>query len=914
MRGPWTSGGIEANYGIIGHTPNCATPVDYRTEKKSDGSVSCYIGTFDKLTQTYWTIDINLPSDKAYFTTRSTWHNGTSMEQPYYTWMNVGMPAQGNLEFVYPGTTYIGHEGEFAEWKINAQNKKDISFYNQNDFGTYKSYHVFGKYTDFFGAFYHDINFGMGHYSLYDEKPGKKIWIWGLSRQGMIWEKLLTDANGQYVEIQSGRLFNQSSEGSMLTPFKNRGFAPYATDDWTEYWFPVKGTDGMVSANPYAALNVQQKSNVLKWSFSPLQNLQGTLVISAGDKIIVKKDVMLKTLSLYKDSVNWSGDLNKIKIKLGQEILYDADPEADVLARPLVLASDFNWESPYALYTLGKEAAQGRDYQKAESKLLQSLEKDPYYLPALSELAVLQYRKMDYAKARATAIKALSIDTYEPASNFVYGLTNLATKHIADAKDAFGISSASPEYRSASFTELAKLYLREGHTNKSYEYAKKAIDANGLNVEALQLLAVLHRINGNKDELNSTLLRITSINPLSHFVDAEKSIVGSTIFGKNIKQEMKEEVFLDLANWYENINRHTDALTILNAAPQQAEILFWRAYITFLINDNSYKTILAQAEQASPALVFPYRAYAATVMEWAIQHSSSWKAKYFLALIHWNAGNSDKAIALFDQCGNPDFAPFHATKATLKPAEAEQNLNRAIELDQNEWRYGKLLINQYMLQGDYSKALTLSLSYQKKFPANDVLAFLTAKLFVLNKQYAKSLQLLSGKTFLPNEGSTEGHQLYRETLLMLAIESATKANYSKAISYVDKSLMWPENLGVGKPYEEDIDMRFEKYLKAVCLEKMKKNAEAKKLYSALTTEKSNVLNANLYLNAMALKKEGNNEAGKQLLEKWAMSASKPEIANWVLHCYQNGVAAPTSLDTDQTRLLTQLVKFLNSNP
>jgi hypothetical protein len=31
MRGPWTSGGIEPNYGIIGHTPNCATPVDYAT-------------------------------------------------------------------------------------------------------------------------------------------------------------------------------------------------------------------------------------------------------------------------------------------------------------------------------------------------------------------------------------------------------------------------------------------------------------------------------------------------------------------------------------------------------------------------------------------------------------------------------------------------------------------------------------------------------------------------------------------------------------------------------------------------------------------------------------------------------------------------------------------------------------------
>ena len=49
MRGPWTSGGIEANYGIIGHTPNCATPVDYITLNKEDGSVSCIIGVLDLL-------------------------------------------------------------------------------------------------------------------------------------------------------------------------------------------------------------------------------------------------------------------------------------------------------------------------------------------------------------------------------------------------------------------------------------------------------------------------------------------------------------------------------------------------------------------------------------------------------------------------------------------------------------------------------------------------------------------------------------------------------------------------------------------------------------------------------------------------------------------------------------------------
>ena len=45
MRGPWTSGGIEVNFGIIGHTPNCATPVDYLTSINKDSSVSCIIGT-----------------------------------------------------------------------------------------------------------------------------------------------------------------------------------------------------------------------------------------------------------------------------------------------------------------------------------------------------------------------------------------------------------------------------------------------------------------------------------------------------------------------------------------------------------------------------------------------------------------------------------------------------------------------------------------------------------------------------------------------------------------------------------------------------------------------------------------------------------------------------------------------------
>ena len=36
MRGPWTSGGIEFNFGSIGHAPTTATPVDYYYQYNSN--------------------------------------------------------------------------------------------------------------------------------------------------------------------------------------------------------------------------------------------------------------------------------------------------------------------------------------------------------------------------------------------------------------------------------------------------------------------------------------------------------------------------------------------------------------------------------------------------------------------------------------------------------------------------------------------------------------------------------------------------------------------------------------------------------------------------------------------------------------------------------------------------------------
>ena len=84
LQGPWTSGGIEFNFGFIGHTPSTATPVDYVKRVNDDGSVSCIVGNIDLPSRTQWRVEIRLPKDKAFFETNVTWYNPTPVPQSYY--------------------------------------------------------------------------------------------------------------------------------------------------------------------------------------------------------------------------------------------------------------------------------------------------------------------------------------------------------------------------------------------------------------------------------------------------------------------------------------------------------------------------------------------------------------------------------------------------------------------------------------------------------------------------------------------------------------------------------------------------------------------------------------------------------------------------------------------------------------
>lgn len=919
MRGPWTSGGIEANYGIIGHTPNCATPMDYLTETKEDGSVSCYIGTLDLLTQTYWTIEINLPKDKAYFTTRSFWNNSTPLEQPYYTWMNVGMKSTGNLEFVYPGNRYIGHSGEYADWKINADNGKNISLYENNNFGGYKSYHVFGKYTDFFGAYYHDEDFGMARYSLRDEKPGKKIWIWGLSQQGMIWEKLLSDTDGQYVEVQSGRLFNQASDGSNFTPFKQLGFDPHSADEWTEYWFPVKGTKGFVQANPYGALNVRSDKTSVKIDIIAVQDLKEEVKVYDGESVVYSKAVSLTPLRSFSDSFSFSGNTDNLIVTVGDKIEYHADPKHGLLNRPVDAPENFDWNSVFGLYTLGKEFIQQRYYPQAEEKLKAALAKDANYLPALADLAMLAFRNMDYEKSLAYARHALSIDTYDPAANFYYGLVNDQLGNITDAKDGFDIAALSPAWRGAAYTELAKIYLREKDLAKALHYSERSLELNAGNTAAWQTIALINRLKNDKRKADEALEKLRARTPLNHFIRFEKyrwenSDANKTQFVSGIRNEMKHETFLQLADWYGAAGQLQESIEVLTLAPENPEVYYRIAFLKDKLKTGSGKEFIEKANGLSPALVFPFRSSAAETLEWVIRQSEDWKPKYYLALIHWSRDHKDRAKELFSACGDPDFGPFYAARAELFKDNNNNNydrdVRRAAQLDPGQWRYGKMLADHLIAEKKYEDALAVSHDYHKRFTGDFRLNMLHAKALLLNKQYQATTDLLAKTTILPYEGATDGRQLYRQAWLMQAVGQIKSKDFKTALASINRAKLWPENLGAGKPYDQDIDLRLEHYLEGLVYERSRQKDKAEKKYEEIIATEARRRNQPTdLLTALAYKKTGREEEGKKLLSAWREKQPDSKMAQWAYATYIGESPEDAPEGNDSLKIIKKVVEL-----
>jgi lipopolysaccharide biosynthesis regulator YciM len=862
MRGPWTSGGIEFNFGVIGHHPGTGTPADYRLSELPDGGVMCTVGGIDLPSRTQWRVKIILPKDQSAFTTRALWYNPTDIEQAYYNWMTAAAAARQDLVFYTPGNQYLTHGGMAKSWPLDPLNR-DLSQYRQNNFGPSKSYHVVGEYNDFFGGYYEQRNTGFGHWGRYDEIPGQKLWLWNLSRAGGIWEDLLTDTDGQYIEYQAGRLYVQYFPGEE-NPISQATFEPHLSDQWTEVWFPVKDIGGIREASRFGALNVVETDQALEVKINAFKAAQSAIKLSSNGttqkQMLQTTPNSTHTLSFVKPSGSYTLEIP------GLELSYRSEPA--LLERSFDAPQGIVQNTLTKKFLEAKDAQRYRDYPLAEKLLTTLLDEDPLHLEARQELSFLYYRKGQYQKALDVANTGLQIDVYHNGLNYVTGIGHMALKDGVNAKEHLGWAARSAAYRSPANALLAQLHLIEKKYNDAEHYNNIALKFNGENINALSQKALLHRLEGDQEKALQTLEQIEEIDPLNHLVYYEKhrwGMADAQSVVQSHRSEFPDQTFLELALFYHNRNLKDEAIEILEMSPERLLNSLWLAYLK---NDIQ---ALQSLSEASIAFVFPFRNESLEMLNWVVAHHNAWSFRYLLGLnllgrSQWEEG-VDTFISLGSQPKDPLFYFIRGMLFKKQGISSYQNdLQYAHEQSPKNWRYAFALAQDLFQKGEHSAAQKIIQKTYKQDRDNYFAGMLLAQVLNALQAYDSAIELLKDLRILPYEHATEGRKIYTAAHVGSALQAIQKGDLGKASDRLQKALLWPEHLGVGKPF--DPEERWEQFLMAYLHHQDQQAASAKKtLQKVAQFSQQQMLHPSKYhlLGIYALEQTQGKDAAKQFI-------------------------------------------------
>ncbi len=906
IRGPWTSGGIEHNFGLdLGHAPWAAADVDYVIVTNPDSSVSCIVGGLDLASRSEWRVNIRLPKDKAYFETESFWYNPSPLHHAYLSWENAAFKATNDLQFYFPGNYHIGHDGLSSPWPTD-NTGRDLSLYKNNNFGDSKSYHVVGNYRNWFGGYWKDKNFGFGHWAPYADAPGKKLWIWSLSREGAIWENLLTDNDGQYIEAQSGVTLNQAAERSGFhSPFRQLSLRPLYAETKKEYWFPVKNTGGMADATPYGTLNVTTAKDSVSISISPNQAINDSLIVRSNNQTIYAAYLQLKPLQVYQKTIPVAS-LQNIRIRVGNDkLLYTSDKQETQVARPVIApATDLQYSSASRFFRMGEDENSMRNYDLALSYYQQCLQGEPTNSEALCRVAEYYYRSAQYEKGIDYAIKALAYNTYDAGANYIYG--NLLNKlgRLTQAEEAFSMATRLIEYRSAALTALANINIQKKDFDAAIANASQSLDYNRNNLLAYQYLATSYRHINETNKADSILSALLQVDPLNHYAHFEQYFLTQTpaalvAFKSAITNELPHETYLELATTYANEGLTEEAVKVLEQAPEYPTIYYWLAYLKKDVAPAESKVLLQKAEAISPRFVFPFRIEEISVLEWAKAQHESWKTTYYLGLVFWNNLRTDKAKEFFKECGEtPDFATFYLARAALFLGDSSskmyvsKNYKKALQLEPEEWRTWHYQSTYLLNAGSFQQSLVIAKQAYYKFASNPIIAMDYAKTLLYTGGLETCLQVLKKVLVLPQEGAQEGHEMYEMANLALAVKLIDQNKYQPALKYINDSKLWPENLGTGSPYNPD--NRLQNLLAAYCFKKLNNQKNADDLYNQITSYSAEIENwnnarnaSNNYISALVLSQQSRKPEAEKLMGQW--KANQDSLSNWNL---LQGSAAP----------------------
>jgi tetratricopeptide (TPR) repeat protein len=202
--------------------------------------------------------------------------------------------------------------------------------------------------------------------------------------------------------------------------------------------------------------------------------------------------------------------------------------------------------------------------------------------------------------------------------------------------------------------------------------------------------------------------------------------------------------------------------------------------------------------------------------------------------------------------------------------------------------------------------LTLAGESFEKFPSNDVIQYNYAKCLLINGFYSESLSILENAVIMPFEGASFGRITYRQAAVMEGLQYLKENKPDRAIKSIDKARLWPENLGVGRPYNADV--RIEDFVEAICLLQINESEKALSLFNNIVTftrSGKGSYNSTDILYIFSLRHLGKNDQADSFLKQWQQNSKDDPVLNWTREMLRTDLYSARELE----RVIGDIIKY-----
>jgi tetratricopeptide (TPR) repeat protein len=918
MLGAWISGGIEWNFPHH-HRASVFLPMDYMLQENPDGSKTIWMSEIEMRHRMRWVIGITLYPGKSYFEVTIKIFNRTPLVHSFLYWANVSVHTNPEYQIIFPPSTEFAtyhSKNAYAHWPISHEIYRGVDYTKGVDISWWKnhpspmSFFAWNYEDDFLAGYDHQKEAGTVYVANHHIAPGKKFWQWGPGPRGSLWDKILTDFDGPYVELMVGGYSDNQPDYSWLQPYEGKIIK--------QYWYPIRGIDGVKNSNLEAAVNLEvTPKKIAKIGFNTTSAYEKTtLLLKAGDKVIFKQVIDISPDRPFQKEIALPSAVKEEDLRVSllsftneeliayKPVKKKGEPMPEVVKPPL---SPKDIKTVEELYLTGLRLEQF--YNPA-------LEPYPYYEEALKRepgnyrvnvaLGILYYKGGLFKKAEEkfrTALKRATKDYTSPRdgeSLYYLALVLKLQGKYDEAYNKFYKATWSYPFSAAAYHNLTEIDCIRGDFLTALKHIDRSIVTNAWNTKALNLKTAILRRLGRFEQAVKLSEKILNDDPLNFWVEHElylsKSAMGLEKEATEVKNSLlaKREIkvqpwyeaqtYLEIAVDYGNCGLWDEAIKVLslltdsdkNKATTYPMVYYYLGYLWDKKGDTNKAAQYYQlGNKMPPDYCFPFRSESINMLRTAFnKNPKDARAPYYLgnlfydsqpknAIIEW-----EKSRALDDK-----LATVHRNLGVAY-AQVENDvqkaivsLEKAVVCDNTDPRLFYELDVLYEAGGvsPEKRLALLQKNHQAIVGHNDAFSREIVLLTQLG-YYDQSIDFMNTHHFRRWEGLGNIHTSYVDAHILRGQKFFKDRQFKESIADYEAALEYPENLEVAKPYHGG--RACEVYcLMGATYEALGNAEKAKEFYEkSTTTDKQKGWSALSYYQGLAFQKLDKKDKARQIFD------------------------------------------------